>query len=164
MQAYWVDGGSRDREQHAQMRAAHAVLCELGGGTDRDRGVWQRAPLGAHVGVAGPRGALGARAARSGVRARQQERRDRRAGDLERSARTGPALGAAEGRATAGGAEVLHRERSQWVKVCTQVVNGLRGLLYEFGVALPGERQAGLKAMRRAAGKDAGLGGIVRAA
>ena len=41
----------------------------------------------------------------------------------------------------------LHRVRSQWVKVRTQVVNGLRGLLYEFGVLLPGGRQAGVKAI-----------------
>jgi transposase len=41
----------------------------------------------------------------------------------------------------------LHRVRSQWVKVRTQMVNGLRGLLYEFGVVLPGGRQAGLKAI-----------------
>lgn len=41
-----------------------------------------------------------------------------------------------------------HRARAQWVKVRTQTVNALRGLLYEFGVVLPGGRQAGLKAMR----------------
>lgn len=32
----------------------------------------------------------------------------------------------------------LHRVRSQYVKTRTQMVNGLRGLLYEFGVVLPG--------------------------
>lgn len=42
----------------------------------------------------------------------------------------------------------LHRARAHWVKVRTQVVNGLRGLLYEFGVVLPGGRQAGLGAIR----------------
>lgn len=42
----------------------------------------------------------------------------------------------------------LHRVRSHWVKVRTQVVNALRGLLYEFGVVLPGGRQAGLGAIR----------------
>lgn len=41
----------------------------------------------------------------------------------------------------------LHRVRAQWVKVRTQTVNGLRGLLYEFGVLLPGGRQAGVKAL-----------------
>ncbi|WP_454693418.1 IS110 family transposase [Achromobacter aegrifaciens] len=41
----------------------------------------------------------------------------------------------------------LHRVRSQWIKVRTQTVNGLRGLLYEFGVLLPGGRQAGVKAI-----------------
>lgn len=52
----------------------------------------------------------------------------------------------------------LHRVRSQWVKVRTQTVNGLRGLLYEFGVVLPGGRQAGLKAIRASRGQlDAGL-------
>ena len=44
----------------------------------------------------------------------------------------------------------LHRVRSQWIKVRTQMVNGLRGLLYEFGVVLPGGRQAGLKAISTA--------------
>ncbi len=34
----------------------------------------------------------------------------------------------------------LHRVRAQWVKVRTQTVNALRGLLYEFGVVLPGGR------------------------
>jgi transposase len=41
----------------------------------------------------------------------------------------------------------LHRVRAQYVKSRTQMVNGLRGLLYEFGVVLPGGRQAGLKAI-----------------
>ena len=44
----------------------------------------------------------------------------------------------------------LHRVRSQWIKVRTQMVNGLRGLLYEFGVVLPGGRLAGLKAISTA--------------
>ncbi|MEQ8910662.1 MAG: IS110 family transposase [Pseudomonadales bacterium] len=43
----------------------------------------------------------------------------------------------------------LHRARAQWVKVRTQAVNALRGLLYEFGVVLPGGRQAGIKAIGR---------------
>lgn len=42
----------------------------------------------------------------------------------------------------------LHRVRAQWVKVRTQTVNGLRGLLYEFGVLLPGGRRAGLKGLQ----------------
>jgi transposase len=41
----------------------------------------------------------------------------------------------------------LHRARAQWVKVRTQTVNALRGLLYEFGVVLPGGRRAGVKAI-----------------
>jgi len=41
----------------------------------------------------------------------------------------------------------LHRVRSQWIKVRTQTINSLRGLLYEFGVVLPGGRQAGVKAI-----------------
>ena len=41
----------------------------------------------------------------------------------------------------------VHRARAQWVKVRTQTVNALRGLLYEFGVVLPGGRQAGVKAI-----------------
>jgi transposase len=39
----------------------------------------------------------------------------------------------------------LHRTRAHWVKVRTQTVNALRGLLYEFGVLLPGGRQAGVQ-------------------
>lgn len=42
----------------------------------------------------------------------------------------------------------LHRVRSHWVSVRTQTTNSLRGLLYEFGVTLPGGRQAGLKAIQ----------------
>jgi len=41
----------------------------------------------------------------------------------------------------------LHRVRAQWIKVRTQTVNGLRGLLHEFGVLLPGGRQAGVKTL-----------------
>lgn len=42
----------------------------------------------------------------------------------------------------------LHRSRQHWVSVRTQTINSLRGLLYEFGVTLPGGRQAGIKAIR----------------
>jgi transposase len=41
----------------------------------------------------------------------------------------------------------LHRMRQHWVSVRTATVNALRGLLYEFGVVLPGGKQAGLKAL-----------------
>jgi transposase len=41
----------------------------------------------------------------------------------------------------------LHRTRSHWVSVRTATINMLRGLLYEFGVLLPGGKKAGLKAM-----------------
>lgn len=58
----------------------------------------------------------------------------------------------------------LHRVRSQWVKARTQMVNGLRGLLYEFGVVLPGGRQAGLKAIAASRGQlDAALPEPMRA-
>ncbi|VTV11506.1 Transposase [Variovorax sp. WDL1] len=40
----------------------------------------------------------------------------------------------------------LHRARSHWVSVRTATLNMLRGLLYEFGVLLPGKK-AGLKTM-----------------
>jgi len=36
----------------------------------------------------------------------------------------------------------LHRQRQQLVKMCTMQLNGLRGLLYEFGVTLPLGRKA----------------------
>lgn len=39
----------------------------------------------------------------------------------------------------------LHRMRSHWVSVRTATINMLRGLLYEFGVVLPGGKKAGLK-------------------
>jgi transposase len=41
----------------------------------------------------------------------------------------------------------LHRTRSHWVSVRTATINMLRGLLYEFGVVLPGGKLAGLKAI-----------------
>ena len=41
----------------------------------------------------------------------------------------------------------LHRARSHWVSVRTATINMLRGLLYEFGVVLPGGKKAGLKMM-----------------
>ena len=41
----------------------------------------------------------------------------------------------------------LHRTRSHWVSVRTATTNMIRGLLYEFGVVLPGGKQAGLKAI-----------------
>jgi transposase len=41
----------------------------------------------------------------------------------------------------------LHRTRQHWVSVRTATINALRGLLYEFGVVLPGGRRAGLKAL-----------------
>jgi transposase len=39
----------------------------------------------------------------------------------------------------------LHRARSHWVSVRTATINMLRGLLYEFGVSLPGGKKAGLR-------------------
>lgn len=50
----------------------------------------------------------------------------------------------------------LHRMRAHWVSVRTASVNALRGLLYEFGVALPKGKVAGLKylAAQRAAIDD----------
>lgn len=42
----------------------------------------------------------------------------------------------------------LHRMRSHLVKSRTAQVNQLRGLLYEFGIALRGGRQAGLEQIR----------------
>lgn len=39
----------------------------------------------------------------------------------------------------------LHRVRSHWMQVRTATINSLRGLLYEFGLALPKGRRAGLR-------------------
>jgi transposase len=41
----------------------------------------------------------------------------------------------------------VHRTRQHWVSVRTATINALRGLLYEFGVVLPGGKRAGLKAL-----------------
>ncbi len=41
----------------------------------------------------------------------------------------------------------LHRTRSHWVSVRTATINALRGLLVEFGVALPQGKKAGLSAL-----------------
>ena len=41
----------------------------------------------------------------------------------------------------------LHRSRQHWVRVRTATINALRGLLYEFGVVLPGGKLAGLKTL-----------------
>lgn len=41
----------------------------------------------------------------------------------------------------------LHRTRQHWVNVRTATINAMRGLLYEFGIALRGGRKAGLKAL-----------------
>ena len=43
--------------------------------------------------------------------------------------------------------QAAHRVRSQWMCTRTAIINNLRGLLYEFGVALPQGKQAGLKAL-----------------
>lgn len=40
--------------------------------------------------------------------------------------------------------QALHRTRSHWVSLRTATINALRGLLYEFGVALPQGKHAGL--------------------
>lgn len=41
----------------------------------------------------------------------------------------------------------LHRMRTHWICVGTATINALRGLLYEFGIALPVGRQAALKTL-----------------
>jgi transposase len=40
-----------------------------------------------------------------------------------------------------------HRMRQHWLSVRTATINALRGLLYEFGVVLPGGKQPGLAAL-----------------
>lgn len=41
----------------------------------------------------------------------------------------------------------LHRTRTHWISVRTATINCLRGLIYEFGVILPGGKSTGLKAL-----------------
>jgi transposase len=56
----------------------------------------------------------------------------------------------------------VHRQREQLVKFRTMQVNGLRGLLYEFGVVLKKGREAGLAELRRRAAEIEGaLPGLV---
>jgi len=43
--------------------------------------------------------------------------------------------------------QAVHRVRSQWLSMRTALINNLRGLLNEFGVALPQGKEAGLKAL-----------------
>jgi len=43
--------------------------------------------------------------------------------------------------------QAIHRTRTHWVSVRTATINALRGLLYEFGAALPKGRHAGLSAV-----------------
>lgn len=42
----------------------------------------------------------------------------------------------------------LHRVRSHWVSIRSATINNVRGLLYEFGIALPRGKNAGLKQLR----------------
>jgi len=54
--------------------------------------------------------------------------------------------------------QAIHRTRTHWVSVRTATINALRGLLYEFGAALPKGRHAGLNALiAQAAQLDAKL-------
>lgn len=43
--------------------------------------------------------------------------------------------------------QAIHRTRTHWVSVRTATINALRGLLYEFGAALPKGRHAGVNAL-----------------
>ena len=43
--------------------------------------------------------------------------------------------------------QALHRTRTHWVSIRTATINSLRGLLYEFGIALPKGRYAGLRTL-----------------
>lgn len=45
--------------------------------------------------------------------------------------------------------QFLHRSRSHWVSMRTATINGLRSMLYEFGVVLPQGAQRGLQLLRQ---------------
>ena len=54
--------------------------------------------------------------------------------------------------------QAVHRTRTHWVSLRTATINSLRGLLYEFGIALPKGRHSGLRALaEQAAQIDAQL-------
>jgi len=160
MQVYWVDGETG--EIGTARSGAHSLLrfSRIGRRDDRDRGLRERALLGAHAGVAGSRGATGATRGTCGrtfaaTRTTRPTRGRYGMPPINRGC-----AGCRSGRA-ATGVLALHRVRSQWVKARTQMVNGLRGLLY--GWCCPG-RQAGLKAIAASRGQlDAGLPEPMRA-
>lgn len=47
--------------------------------------------------------------------------------------------------------QAIHRTRTHWVNLRTATINSLRGLLYEFGMALPKGRHSGLSALAKQA-------------
>ena len=105
MQLHWVEAetGEIGRKKLARAKLA-AILRAAAAGAHRDGGVRQRAPLGARAGQPGPPGGAAAGGAGAAVRAQQQGRCGRRAGDLAGGAAKRHPARAAEERRAAGGA------------------------------------------------------------
>ncbi len=149
MQVYWVDGDTGEIGQRAVKRSqlsaffarrpAGRVVMEACGSSHH----WARtlAPLGHEVRL------VHARHVKPYVRGNKNDLSDAQA---IWSAAHAPGLRWVPAKSEEQQAVLsLHRARAQWVKVRTQTVNALRGLLYEFGVVLPGGRRAGIKAISR---------------
>ena len=148
MQVYWVDGETGEIGQRALKRAqlatffakrapARVVLEACGSGH-----YWARtlSALGHEVRL------VHARHVRPYVRGNKNDAADAKA---IWSAAHAPGLRWVPVKSEQQQAVLsLHRARAQWMKVRTQTVNALRGLLYEFGVLLPAGRQAGVKGIR----------------
>ena len=137
MQVHWVDSDSGEIGGEADALASWADSSRSAAGAGGDGGVRQRALLGSHAVRAGPRGAAdAARQVRPFVRGNKNDAADAQAiwSAAQQPQMRWVPLKSEEQQAVLS----LHRVRAQWVKVRTETVNGLRGLLYEFGVVLPG--------------------------
>ena len=148
MQLHWVDSDGRDRCARSSRVPS---WCEFFAAAQPARVVMEACGSAHHwarvLGGLGHEVRVAAGAPCPAICAQQQGRRGRCTGDLAGGAAIGHPPRAGQERGAAGG-DVAAPVRAHWVSVRTATVNVLRGLLYEFGVVLPGGRQAGLKALR----------------
>jgi hypothetical protein len=135
-----------DQAQEAASRQVQRLLCPAPGRPGGDGGLRRRAPLGACLDGAGsPGGAVAGAQVRAFVRGNKDDAADARAIWLaaqQSDIRRVPLKSCAQQAMLS-----LHRVRQHWVDVRTATINALRGPLYEFGVALPVGKEAGLKAL-----------------
>lgn len=147
MQLHWVepDTGEIMRKRLSRnklaeffaQRAPARIALEACGGSHH----WARilGALGHHVEL------LPARQVRAFVRGNKDDAADARAIWLaaqQSDIRRIPAKSAQQ-----QAIQAAHRLRSHWVSIRTSTINAVRGLLYEFGVALPKGKGAGLAAL-----------------